>query len=72
MLTFTFIAVLLLAGLIPVVLGIRNAPEGYEDESGFHQGKPAEELRAEAVCVCRKRIRSTKNISGATAGATAT
>jgi hypothetical protein len=32
--------VVLLIGLIPVVIGIYSAPEGYEDENGFHQGRP--------------------------------
>ena len=69
MLTFTFIAVLLLVGLIPVVLGIRNAPEGYEDELGFHEGKPAEELRAEAARV-RKRVHRSIRVATIHAKAT--
>lgn len=27
-----------------MVFGLRNAPEGYEDENGFHCGKPVEAL----------------------------
>jgi hypothetical protein len=36
---FYIIAALLLCG-VPVVLMIGNAEDGYEDESGFHRGKP--------------------------------
>ena len=31
-------------GGVMMVLGLRNAPEGYEDENGFHCGQPAEAL----------------------------
>jgi hypothetical protein len=31
-------------GGVMMVLGLRNAPDGYEDENGFHCGKPAEAL----------------------------
>ena len=31
-------------GGVLMVLGLRNAPEGYEDENGFHCGKPVEAL----------------------------
>ncbi|HTO03785.1 MAG TPA: hypothetical protein VL069_08795 [Opitutus sp.] len=31
-------------GGVLMVLGLRNAPEGYEDENGFHCGKPIEAL----------------------------
>jgi hypothetical protein len=27
-----------------MIVGLRNAPEGYEDENGFHCGKPVEAL----------------------------
>jgi hypothetical protein len=31
-------------GGVMVVFGLRNAPEGYEDENGFHCGQPVEAL----------------------------
>jgi hypothetical protein len=31
-------------GGVMMVLGLRNAPDGYEDENGFHYGQPAEGL----------------------------
>jgi hypothetical protein len=31
-------------GGVMMVLGLRNAPDGYEDENGFHCGKPAEAM----------------------------
>ena len=31
-------------GGVLMVFGLRNAPEGYEDENGFHSGKPVEAL----------------------------
>ena len=27
-------------GGVMMVLGLRNAPDGYEDENGFHYGQP--------------------------------
>ena len=46
-------------GGVMMVLGLRNAPDGYEDESGFHCGKPAEALvpvasNEFAVCLDRE------------------
>jgi hypothetical protein len=42
------IAVAVIASLsvggVMMILGLRNAPEGYEDENGFHCGKPLEAL----------------------------
>jgi hypothetical protein len=32
------------AGGVMMILGLRNAPEGYEDENGFHCGQPVEAL----------------------------
>ena len=31
-------------GGVLMVFGLRNAPEGYEDENGFHTGQPVEAL----------------------------
>lgn len=31
-------------GGVMMILGLRNAPDGYEDENGFHCGQPAEAL----------------------------
>lgn len=37
---FTFVAVGLLAGtLVGIFVALWRAPEGYEDETGFHRGK---------------------------------
>lgn len=46
--TLLVIAVALVGSLslggVMMILGLRNAPEGFEDENGFHCGKPAEAL----------------------------
>jgi hypothetical protein len=31
-------------GGVMMIFGLRNAPEGYEDENGFHCGQPVEAL----------------------------
>jgi len=31
-------------GSVLMILGVRNAPEGYEDENGFHHGEQIEAL----------------------------
>lgn len=46
-------------GGVMMVLGLRNAPDGYEDENGFHCGKPADALvpvasNEFAVCLDRE------------------
>ncbi len=38
------VLVSLSVGGVMMVLGLRNAPDGYEDENGFHYGQPAEAL----------------------------
>jgi hypothetical protein len=45
-------------GGVMMVLGLRNAPEGFEDENGFHCGKPAQALvpvASEEFAVCLER-----------------
>jgi hypothetical protein len=41
--SMALLGVLSLGGVM-MVLGLRNAPDGYEDENGFHYGQPAEGL----------------------------
>ncbi|MEO6004130.1 MAG: hypothetical protein ABIZ04_10680 [Opitutus sp.] len=36
-------------GGVMMVLGLRNAPDGFEDEAGFHYGTPEETLVPVAV-----------------------
>ena len=47
-LALLIIAVVVIASLsvggVMMIFGLRNAPEGYEDENGFHCGKPVEAL----------------------------
>lgn len=45
-------------GGVMMVLGLRNAPDGYEDENGFHCGKPADALvpvASDEFAVCLDR-----------------
>jgi hypothetical protein len=46
-------------GGVMMVLGLRNAPDGYEDENGFHCGKPAEALApvtSNTFAACEKEL----------------
>ena len=37
--TLIILGVLLVAGIVWLVREAKNAPEGYEDKTGFHEGK---------------------------------
>ena len=38
-----FVGGVFLIGIAALVWGAMNAPEGYEDEDGFHEGNPPED-----------------------------
>jgi hypothetical protein len=40
---WTFIAVVMMLSVFVVAYFIYTAPEGYEDEDGFHYGRPDDE-----------------------------
>jgi len=52
MITLLFLAMLFLAGAVVITLGMRDAPEAYEDASGFHLvWKNDAPHRRDIVCV---------------------
>jgi hypothetical protein len=73
MITFPFIAlssliIVILAGFVALIRAARNAPDGYEDEFGFHAGREPTRLAGNVALSIDGFDHGAETQSGATPG----